>query len=201
VRAAYREALRKLLEVPVRKDPSGFDEPRLLTLTAEAASRFNDFRSELEPQLAREGRLNVCAGWGGKLAGNCVRIAGLLHIMEKGESAAEIQASTMERALVIGRALIEHALAAWSMMQVDQAIQDAAEVYRWIVDRGEPRFGRTECLRKFHGRFTNKRRYEAALEALRHHNIISDMRSETDPGTGRARKYYEVNPMLFDRKG
>jgi hypothetical protein len=201
VRRSYSEALRKLLDMPVRKDQSGFDQPRHLTLSAEAVSRLNAFRSELEPQLAREGRLHVCAGWGGKIAGNCVRIAGVLHVMEKGESATEIQADTMERALVIGRALIEHALLAWSMMQVDQAFQDAAEVYRWLVARGEPRFGRTECLRKFHGRFTNKKRYEAALEALRHHNIISEVRSETNAATGRVMKYYEVNPMLFDRKG
>jgi hypothetical protein len=70
------------------------------------------------------------------------------------------------------------------------------------VDRrpGRTPFGRTECLRKFHGRFTGKKRYEAALEALRHHNIISEVRSETNDATGRVNKYYDVNPMLFDRK-
>jgi hypothetical protein len=200
VRRTYARALRKLLDIPVRKSALGVDEPRLLTLSKDALSKLNDFRKELEPQLGRDGRLSVCAGWGGKAAGNCTRIAGLLHILEHGESFSEIHARTMDRAVTICRALLEHALAAWSMMQVDQAIQDAAEVCQWILARGEPKLGRTECLRKFHGRFTNKKRYEAALDTLRHHNIISDSRAQADPGTGRTRKYYDVNPMLFDRK-
>ena len=66
---------------------------------------------------------------------------------------------------------------------------------------GRARLGRTECLKKFHGRFTSSKRLDAALEALRHRNLIGTVRTEADPGTGRGRKYYEVNPMAFDRKG
>lgn len=200
VRTAYSRELRRLLDLPVLKHHSGADEPTLLRLSPGAAELFAAYRHEIEPALSPEGRLRVFAGWAGKLAGNCARVAGLLHVAEHGTSTLTISRETMDRAILLCRALTEHALAAHSMMELDRSTQDAADLYNHIRERGEPLIGRTELLRRFHGRFTNKRRFDAALETLRHHNIISDLRKGTDPQTGRQRGYYEVNPMLFTRK-
>jgi len=200
VSRALELAMRKLLDLDIPRDGLGIEDPRLLSLSPEAKECWTEFRRDIERGLDPNGRLNGCAGWGGKIPGTCVRIAGLLHVAEHGQSNSVIGNASMKRAVTICHALVEHALAAFSMMQTDEATQDAEAIYQWILGRGEARFGRTDCLRKFHGRFTNKKRYEAALEALRHHNIISEMRSEADPATGRSRKYYEINPMLFDRK-
>jgi len=196
----FCQPLKKLLDLDVPKDGHGNDLPSLLRLEPEADELWRQFRAEIEPQLGQDGRLHALRGWGGKVAGTCLRVAGLLHIAEHGTATPLVQASAMQRASVICRALLEHALAAFAMMQTEQAVQDVETIYQWILARVEARLGRTECLKKFHGRFTNKKRYEAALETLRHHNVISDMRKEKDEGTGRVRQYYDVNPMLFDRK-
>jgi hypothetical protein len=107
----------------------------------------------------------------------------------------------MADAISICRVLMEHALATFQLMRTDEAVRDAEDIYRWLATKGEPRVGRTECLRKFHGRFTKAKRYDAALAVLRHHNIIGPECREKDPGTKRVRRYYDVNPLLFDRKG
>lgn len=199
-RDAYRKRMRALLDLEIPADAHGNHLPRPLGLSADAAANWAAFRAELEPQLGPEGRLRAIQGWGGKLAGNCLRIAALLHLAEHGPSQSTIQGPTMSAAVSICKALLEHAVAAFQVMQTDEAVHDAEDIYHWIRARGEPRLGRTECLRKFHGRFTKVERYDAALRVLRHHNIVSDVRKERDPATQRLRRYYEVNPLLFDRK-
>ncbi len=200
-RRAYATGIRRLLDLDVPNDGRGNDLPRPLSLEPEAEKVWNQFRADIEKELGPEGRLHACAGWGGKIPGTCVRIAGLLHVAEYGAAKSAIAASAMQRAIVIAKALLEHAIAAFAMMQTDQTTQDAETIHQWLLLRGEPRFGRTDCLKKFHGRFTNKKRFADALESLQHHNVIGEVHKETNPGTGKGRKYYEVNPMVFDRKG
>lgn len=56
------------------------DEPVGLRFTPEADAALLAFERELEPRLAADGDLGAVADWGGKLAGELVRIATLLHI-------------------------------------------------------------------------------------------------------------------------
>jgi hypothetical protein len=199
LRDRFNHCIRSLLDLPPLIE-HGYELPRVLTLTDDAGKLWQRFRHEVEEALRPDGKLNSCLGWGGKLVGFTLRIAGLLHVAEHGHSIHSIDSSTMERAITMARLLIEHALATFGLMREDESGDDAKVIYGWIIQQGEPRFWRTDCLKKFHGRFTTKKRMDAAVAVLIDHNIISPLRQEVTTKDKRAKLFYEVNPLIFDRK-
>lgn len=195
--AAYATAVRRLLQIePVIERE--IEYPRILTLAADARAAWQGFRHEIEAQLRPDGKLCRCLGWGGKIVGFSLRIAGLLNVAEHGTAQSQISLATMNNALTIARALSDHALAAFGVMSEDEAADDAQTILQWILREGHSRFRRTDCLRKFHGRFTSKKRFDQALACLADRNIISQMRQETTTVGKRATLYYEVNPQLLE---
>lgn len=194
----YNEAVQRLLNIQPQVE-FGVEQPRRLTLTDDARAAWQLFRHEVEPMLRPDGKLSPCLGWGGKLVGFSLRIAGLMHVAEFGESKLQISVDTMENALALARLLIDHALAAFGQMQDDQGIEDAKAILSWITYTGDSQFRRTDCLRKFHGRFTSKKRFEAALSVLIDRSIISSVRIETTSPGKRGTMLYDVNPALFDQ--
>jgi hypothetical protein len=196
VRTQYQQAINRLLNIqPLVVHGSG-DVARVLSLDEKARDIWQRFRRDIETELRPDGRLSDCLGWGGKIAGFTLRIAGLLHVAEHGESAKVIKVATMERAVRMAGLLVEHALAAFDMMHNDEASDDARVVFEWLCQQGKSRFRRTECLTKFHGRFTGKKRFDAALNILIDRNMISPLRHETTTEGKRQTGYYEVNPAL-----
>ena len=103
----------------------------------------------------------------------------------------------MERAVYLALLLIDHARAAFNLMGVDKAIEDAKAVLDWIKARGRPVFHRTECLKALHGRFTTAPRLTEALRVLADRNIVSGPHSlVTTPGK-RPTAAFCVNPAVL----
>jgi hypothetical protein len=197
VQVAYGQAVRRLLEIQPIVDERGQEQPQILTLAPDAAFLFTQLRHEVEVGLRPGGTLHGCLGWGGKLAGYSLRLAGLLHIAEHGEQIKVISASTMERAAYIALLLIDHARAAFNLMGVDQAIEDAKAVFDWIKASGKLMFTKTECLKALHGRFTKAPRLAEALKVLADRNIVSGPDAlVTTPGK-RPTMTFRVNPMVL----
>lgn len=197
VRRKYKDAITLLLELQPQIDHHGVETPRTLTLDDAARLHWQDFRHEVEVGLRPDGKLSGCLGWGGKIAGFTLRIAALMHIAAHGPSKAKISIDTMDRAVQMARLLVDHALAAFNLMRNDQAIDDGRAIFDWLQQLGQPRFRRTDCQRKFHGRFTGKKRFDAALSVLIDRNIISPVRYETTTEGKRPTGFYEVNPALL----
>ena len=82
----------------------------------------------------------------------------------------------------------------------DAATEDAKILYDWIVREGQAKFTRTDCLRPYHGRFRQKKRLDAALDALSQRRIVSRREHQATGRPGRPAEVYEVNPLVFDRK-
>jgi putative DNA primase/helicase len=196
VRKQYDQALQKLLNIAPIIERGGFETPRMLHLDAAALERWTAFRHEVEAGLRPDDKFSACQGWGGKIAGFTLRIAGLLQIAEHGGSILSIDSTNMERAVQMARLLVEHALAAFGLMRNDEAAEDAQAVYAWLCQLGQPQFRRTECQRKFHGRFTGKKRLDAALGILIDRSIISPLRLITTTEGKRQTGFYEVNPAI-----
>lgn len=194
----YHEAVQRLLDIPPIVE-CGLELPRRLTLAADAHAAWQQFRHEIEVMLRPDGKLSPCQGWGGKIVGFSLRIAGLMHVAEHGESKLQISVGTMQNALTMARLLIDHALAAFGQMQDDQPTEDAKAVLAWITQAGAASFHRSDCLRKFHGRFTTKKRFDAALAVLIDRNIIGPMRTETTTSGKRGTMSYDVNPALLEQ--
>lgn len=176
-----------------------------LSLDLEAAQHWRAFQAAVELELQQTGRLAELQGWGGKLPGFTLRIAGLLHLASKFSPKmsflpSAIDKATMEQAVSIARLLIEHALAARQLMGGDAATEDAKILYDWIVRERQGRFTRTDCLRSNHGRFKQKKRLDAALDVLSQRRIVSRQERQPTGRPGRPAEVYEVNPLVFDRK-
>lgn len=197
VRIAYGQAMRRLLEIPPLVNERGEEQPRILTLTPDAGSLFQELRNCVERELRPDGRLHGCLGWGGKLAGYALRLSGLLHVAQHGERINAISADTMERAAYLALLLIAHARAAFNLMGVNLAMDDAKAVLDWIKACGKTYFRKTDCHRALHGRFTKGARLNDALKVLAERNIVSGPEHLlTTPGK-RATTVYRVNPMVL----
>lgn len=152
------------------------DEAIILTLNSEAYQAWREFQAMIEVELRSQGRLAICQGWGGKICGFALRIAGLLHIAEheRADSNLVISYNSMSRALKIATLLIEHAIAAFGLMGADQAIQDAKEVFQWFTSNGKSSFTRTEVTNAMRHRKCGKSdRLTHALKLLKDRNLIS----------------------------
>lgn len=117
IEQAYHEAIKKLLDIPTLME-DGVEQTRVLTLSPDASKEWKEFQKTIEPMLRQHGKLALCQGWGGKLCGFVLRIAGLLHVAEHGQNNLTINKNSMANALELGALLIEHALATFSLMEL-----------------------------------------------------------------------------------
>lgn len=129
---AYKGKVKALLDGVVPSN-SNNDPPKILSLVPPAFQAWRNFQDCIEIQLRPEGRLALCQGWGGKICGFALRIAGLLHVANSDAANLTIDADTMDRALQIASALTDHAIAAYGLLGVDETTEDAKEVLRWFT--------------------------------------------------------------------
>lgn len=122
----YNNLIYRLLSIP------DTGEPRIIELTNEARAELEKIHNEIEPRLV--GDLEPMQDWAGKYEGTVVRIAGILHICEHVEKAAEvlIPAETIRRAQAIGEYFLAHARSAYQLFGFfeDQATKDAKYILK-----------------------------------------------------------------------
>ena len=195
VATGYRAGIFDLLTIPPQII-DGREVPRSLTLTAEALDSWYAFGQMIEQRQGEGGDLEAIQDWSGKLPGAALRIAGNFHLVEHGAAPpAQIEAETIERALDLCALLIDHAKAAFAMMDADQATADAKAVLKWITGGRLCRFKRGEAYRHFKGRFTGKtERLDKALRELQARAIVTE---GTNPTDGRTATVFTVNPLLW----
>lgn len=191
----YNDGLFRLLAIPPQMI-DGREVARRLTLTADALDSWHAFAEMVEKRQGPGGDLDSIADWSGKLPGAALRVAGILHLTEYGTSPpAQIGVATMERALDLCALLIDHAKAAFALMDADPATADAKAIYQWIEAGRLARFRRGDVYRQFKGRFTGKQeRLDKAFRELEARNIVT---AATEPTAGRSATAYIVNPTLW----
>jgi Protein of unknown function (DUF3987) len=161
----YRAEIFNLLSIePIFED--GKEKARVLTLSHEALNSWVRFSQWIESKHGLGGEFEPIQDWTGKLSGAALRIAGLSHVITSGGDKLTIDKETVERSLDLCELLIPHAKAAFDLMSVDQAVNDAKYVYRWLLARGEDSFERRLCHKSLEGRFRKVERLEKALQIL-----------------------------------
>lgn len=190
----YHHKLAALLDLePVRESPG------LISCSPGALALFRDFRAKLEPRLAPDGGdLATVGDWAGKLAGALARIAGLFHLAEHLDHAEgrAVSEATMRRALSLGPYLVDHALAAFTMMGADPEVEGARRVLRWVEQTGAESFTARDAFNGCKGTFRKMNALKPALRLLEEHGYIR--KAEPEPRTGPGRKpsqRYQVNPL------
>lgn len=188
---AYHAKIKALLHYHSQDQKS----TQVLTLSPSAQQAWHTFQLRIEAQLRSDGKLAVCLGWGGKICGFALRLAGLLHVAMAEEQDRVISEESMQRALDIAERLTEHAIAAYSLLGTDQTIEDAKEVLAWIKERGVSLFTQTEVLTALRNRKVGKsERLQKALRVLIERNILTAQRL---PTPRKATLEYYVHPTLL----
>ena len=174
------------------------DSPRQLKLTEMALKIWRELQQQIEIELRPDGRLITCQGWGGKITGFTLRIAGLLHVAQYGTARDVIDDDVMEKAVFIAKMLVEHAIAAYGLMGSDLSIQDAKDVFYWITANNKASFTKTEILTAMRNRkFGRVERLNKAIDILISRNILSE------PITLKTKKptvVHHVNPAIIVTK-
>lgn len=195
VESNYRAGLFNLLSIHAQII-DGREVPRQLTLTPAALACWHDFAEKIERRQGDGGDLETITDWSGKLPGAALRIAGNFHLVEHGPTPPpQIEVTTVEKSIALCTLLIDHAKAAFAMMEADPAAADAKAILKWISAGRLERFARGEAYRHFKGRFTGKTvRLDKALQELERRSIIT---SSTEQTKGRTATIFIVNQAIM----
>lgn len=195
VQQAYHGKIKALLDItPILEN--GRELGRILTLAPVAHQMWCAFQARIETQLRPDGKLSACLGWGGKICGFALRIAGLIHVARADEYDLVISEDSMGRALSIAERLIDHAIAAYSLLGTDQAIEDAKELLAWIKSYGRRLFTQTEMVYALRNRKLGKaERLNKALRILIERNLLTMQRH---PTPRKPTFEYYVHPVVFN---
>ena len=153
IRSAWERQLTDMAAVlPLENNSCEEIKAHTMDLTDEARRALHAFEAELEPRLPSNGDLGELADWGGKLAGTLARIAGLLHLSDVVGTTPQpwtvpVSGDAMQRAIVIGRYLEAHAVAAFGRIGEDSSVDGARYALEKIQSKGLTDFNRRDALR------------------------------------------------------
>lgn len=177
--------------------------PEVITLSTEADELLEQFAEELEPKLKTE--YSDIADWAGKLVGNVARISGLLcraSVYRTEEFLKEpdplvVSGDVMENAISIGRYLIDHAKAAFSLMGADDGIKKCKYVLDALLKSGLMEFTRRDVMRLCRSLKTVEQ-VQSVLDRLSDYGYIAAKDSAAPTGKGRPPNLVHlINPMLY----
>lgn len=199
LREAYRQLVRRLAENC--KNSESASEPIVMRLTADASAAFQAWESNIEAMLGDGGQMENMKDWGAKLAGATLRLAGVLHCVERGP-AEHIGEATIVAAIKIARYLIPHAEAVLTMMQAQEesAEDDARYVLRWIERHGRRKFTKRDAQQHGKRRFPRAEDIDPALAELVRRGYIRLRPSQVTSAGRPPSPMHEVNPAVFDNE-
>jgi len=205
IQTAYRELVFRLHEQFSRLG-SG-DQPEVWRLDPEAQKLFASWAQEVEYRLRPFGDLGMMTDWGGKLVGQTLRLAAILHAVASAEEAQPspwIPRQRIMEAIGLARYLIPHADYVLRRVLAGERpeVSGAHFLLQWIEDEHVREFTQRDCYRRFQRRFSSPEDLERALKELVDRNYIRRKECSVRGGPGRPPSpSYEVNPAIFYPKG
>jgi hypothetical protein len=160
---------------------------------------YTSFFDEIEPQLTPDvGDLSFMADWAGKLHGNMIRLAGLIHCIaafEQGRNPLDsfINADEARAAVTLSRFFLAHAKAVYTEQEEPREISNARYLWRRIISLNSLSFNKSDLTRKVQNKvnFYNSD-YSEALKRLVDNGYI---RIDTfTTGRGRPTETIIINP-------
>lgn len=199
IRADYENLVEELLNIP---DLTGFE--RVIRLSPEADALSEQYNQWIERQLTDE--LEEIEDWAGKLHGNTMRIAGILHVVKHKSNAINVllEEDTMKSAIEIGKYYLEHSKQAFDIMGLSdpQEVKDA----KYIISRidsnsknSKVRFiSKRDAFDLCKGHFGTVEEMEPGLKCLEEHGYIAIKPEKS--GRGRPSEKIYINPEYYKWK-
>lgn len=171
--------------------------PVVLPFDQDALSLWLDFSEELEREQGAGGRYAHIADWTSKLPGAVARVAGLLELAIHGVDVRRVRHESVARAVTLGRLLIPHAEAAFSLMGAGVGEDDALALLAWIRAQKLERLHRREAQQALRGRFPTLDKLKSAVEQLGEWHVLGpEIKERASEKGGRPSAAYAVNPKV-----
>lgn len=199
VRKEYEDLCKELLDIP-----DGFD--RFIKLGPEADKLAEEYYLWIEHQLTNE--LEEIEDWAGKLHGNTMRIAGVLHVIKHKANSINVllEEDTMKSAIEIGKYYLEHSKAAFDIMGLSDPpdVQDAKYIISRIdannknTNNTKNEVTKRDLWQLCKGHFKDVEEMEPGLQCLVEHGYIARETQKT--GRGRPSEKIYINPEYYKWK-
>lgn len=199
VRKEFHDLIDELLECQT------WEHAKIIYLGDEADKLGEEFFNEIETTLYSE--YEEMEDWIGKLYGQTMRIAGILHVVKYRLGAAEIkvEADTMKSAIEIGRYYLEHAKAVFllSGMYDPPEVKNAKYILKRIDSTGLVQISKRDvfqlCKKKEGFETAESENFVTGLEELRRRGYI---KIDKDKSTGgRPTEMIVLNPLYLEQRG
>ncbi|MDB4756394.1 YfjI family protein [Mariniblastus sp.] len=202
VKSRYRLGIRDLLG----RQTSDSSPPKGINLTVDAYQQWKDWQRSIEEKMRLDNVLGEgpMRSWGGKLAGNTARVAGLLHCVESFEcnfepDKVELSSQVMERAIRIADSSISHSLAVHNLTRADATQERAKQIHAHLRSN---RIQETS-LRAIHYKLRNRKLFKTAhlvrdgLKRLKEMGWVKEGFGGDPATTGRPKEIWLVHRKLF----
>lgn len=199
VRKQYEDLCNELLNTP-----DSFD--RFIKLSPEADKLAEEYYQWIEKQLTNE--LEEIEDWAGKLHGNTMRIAGILHVIKNKVDSGNVslEEDTMKSAIEIGKYYLEHSKAAFDIMGLSDPpdVQDAKYIISRIdannknTNNTKSEITKRDLWQLCKGHFKAVEEMEPGLQCLVEHGYIA--RETESQGRGRPSEKIYINPEYYKWK-
>jgi len=199
VQAAYMQNIQMLLSIKPETGSDGGTRPFVLKLCDQAYDEWKDFSRTVERDMREGGRFEHITDWAGKLPGNVIRVAGLLHCAEHCSNqtwSKDIQLETMQQALLLAAVLAGHALVAFDVMGSDPELDTARRIWRWIERAKYKTFSARDCFQALKGTYGHMVELNPGFTVLIERCYLTE--KPTENKIGRHGRKFDVNPLLTE---
>lgn len=193
VQRVYADTVGRLLRIPVVRQ-RGEIIAQSLALSDGAYDGFLQFAEAIEPRVGPGGDLELC-GWGGKLPGQMLRIAALLHLVSNGMS-QPVTPNAVDSAIRIATFLIPHAKAAFGLMAIDPRVEDALHIARMMHTKGISQISQRDLGELVKGRVKPLARFELAMGLLVRHGFMRREEENVAGKRGPKAVLWTLNPRV-----
>jgi hypothetical protein len=190
VKAAYERAVRNLFPADFA-DYNSNDERRV-EFSPAADRALERLQEAIEPRLV--GDLDQMRDWAARFPGAVARIAGLLHVADRG-FAGKVSLETYKAAEKIGLCYLGHAQAVFYRLGQDPRIEGARHVLSKL-SAGEE-ISKRDVFEKVKGHHLTQtvEQLDAALKVLADHGWVSEVPQEREGPGRKPSPLLEVNPL------
>ncbi|MER2107665.1 MAG: YfjI family protein [Solibacillus sp.] len=194
IKLNFEKNINKLFTLMVNQEEKN-KVSKELKFSSEATEYLRQVQEEIEIMLRNQDMNPIFKGWLGKLVGQIVRIAGLLHVAEYVESDSMplvINVETLKKADQLRIYFIKHAEAAFGIIGDDTNGEDIIYVLNKI---NSPKFANNQCIANqelwqgMKHRFENVQKYNKIIDFLEEMDYIKiEIRGK--------KKFIHINPYL-----
>jgi hypothetical protein len=173
---AYGARILSILEAPwpLAKGSRNELEPRVLTITEDAAALWRAFYNHVERQCGPGKALRPVQDFAAKIAEHAARIAGVLTIVEDFR-ATTIGVEAMRSALSLADWYMNEAVRLQQAARTDPKLLAAQKMLDWLRKRDKDVIGFQEIIQFGPSPLRTKKAADAALAVLKDHGWITEV--------------------------